>query len=189
MKIKVPNTKTGGGEEGATLLSNQQWVDGAVRYGQTPQDGAVVVTMPARLPMTDPPTTYIIPAILAMVFCWYPIGRKAMQHGQRCNEAIYTGDRAGANQHSAKAKKLTIMSTIIGLVFNFSFLTLFILLMYFGVIPSPGNIFGKNQKLIWHQDVWRDNEHSHPTINIILVHLVLKIDAFIMHDILGFQIF
>ena len=155
----MPNSKTGGGEEGATLLSNQQWADGAVRYGQIPQDGAVrygqipqdgavVVTVPAA-PMTDPPSSYFIPAILSMVCCWFPIGRRALKHAQSCKDAISAGDRTGATEHSTQAKKLTIRSIIVGLVVNLILITIFILLMYFGVVPSPGNIFGKNQKLIW----------------------------------------
>lgn len=67
-------------------------------------------------PAGPPPSNYLIPAILATIFCCLPIGIAAIVFAAQVNGKWSAGDQAGALESAAKAKKFTIISVAVGVV-------------------------------------------------------------------------
>ncbi|GCD47930.1 CD225/dispanin family protein [Streptomyces paromomycinus] len=63
-----------------------------------------------------PPQNYLIPAILVTLFCFLPTGIAAIVFATQVNAKAGTGDWAGAEAASKKAKLWTFISLGIGLV-------------------------------------------------------------------------
>lgn len=60
------------------------------------------------------PENYLIWAILATIFCCWPIGIFAIIKASKVSSAYTAGDYAGAQQASEEAKKFTMWTAIIG---------------------------------------------------------------------------
>jgi len=60
------------------------------------------------------PENYLVWAILATIFCCWPIGIFAIIKSTKVSSAYTAGDYAGAQQASEDAKKFTIWTAIIG---------------------------------------------------------------------------
>ncbi|XP_070537553.1 proline-rich transmembrane protein 2-like [Ptychodera flava] len=57
--------------------------------------------------MENPPNTYMIPAVLACLFCFWPVGLAAIVKASQARDAIKAGNRQQAEASSAMARKLT----------------------------------------------------------------------------------
>jgi hypothetical protein len=79
---------------------------GQPQYGQ-PQYGQ---------PPGSPPPNYLVPAILATVFCCLPLGIASIVFAAQVNGKYAAGDIAGAQESSRKAKTFAIWSAVVGLV-------------------------------------------------------------------------
>jgi len=71
---------------------------------------------PAQPPATEPPSNYLVWAILATIFCCLPLGIVAIVFSAQVNSKWNAGDYAGAQESSAKAKQWTIITAIVGVV-------------------------------------------------------------------------
>lgn len=56
------------------------------------------------------PDNWLVPAILATIFCCWPFGIPAILAAAKVNEYWNLGDHAGAHEQSSKAKKFTIIA-------------------------------------------------------------------------------
>ncbi|RNL86500.1 CD225/dispanin family protein [Halostreptopolyspora alba] len=74
-----------------------------------PQGGAGPQAGPA-------PDNWLVPAILATIFCCWPLGIPAILAAAKVNEYWNLGDHAGAHEQSSKAKKFTIIAAISAVV-------------------------------------------------------------------------
>ena len=62
-----------------------------------------------------PPNNYLVPAILATIFCCLPFGIVGIVFASQVNSKWSVGDVAGANDAAAKAKLWTYVSAGVGL--------------------------------------------------------------------------
>ena len=67
-------------------------------------------------PAGAPPPNYLVPAILATLFCCLPGGIVAIIFATQVNSKYAAGDMQGAMDASKKAKLFTMISAGIGLV-------------------------------------------------------------------------
>ena len=65
---------------------------------------------------TTPPPNYLIPAILATIFCCLPGGIVAIVFAAQVNGKWQAGDHAGAMNASKQAKLWTMISAGVGVV-------------------------------------------------------------------------
>ena len=72
-------------------------------YGQGPAGG-------------PPPNNFLVPAILATIFCCLPLGIVAIVFAAQVNGKYNAGDYAGAQDAAGKARMFTFLSVGIGLV-------------------------------------------------------------------------
>lgn len=63
-----------------------------------------------------PPSNFLIPAILATIFCCLPLGVVAIIFAAQVNSKWAMGDAAGARESARKAKQFTIWSVVLGAV-------------------------------------------------------------------------
>ncbi|XP_022111498.1 proline-rich transmembrane protein 1-like [Acanthaster planci] len=66
-------------------------------------------------PLTNPPDDYLIQAILVTVFCFWPTGIIAIIKSLDSRRAAQMGDVQGAQLSSKAARKLSIISLIVGI--------------------------------------------------------------------------
>ena len=81
-------------------------------YGPPPPPAASSYYPPG--PGSAPPDNYLIWAILSTVFCCLPLGVVSIVYAAQVNGKWHSGDRAGAADSSAKAKKFAIWSAVAG---------------------------------------------------------------------------
>lgn len=62
-----------------------------------------------------PPPNYLVWAILSVVLCW-PVAIAAIVFSTQVNAKWSTGDVAGAQDSSRKAKKFTIWAAVLGVI-------------------------------------------------------------------------
>ena len=88
---------------------------GSPQYGQ-PQYGQPQYGMPA--PYADPGQVrnYLVPSILATLFCCLPGGIAAIVFSAQANSKLKVGDVAGAADASRKARLWLIVSVVVGLL-------------------------------------------------------------------------
>ncbi|MFD7666656.1 CD225/dispanin family protein [Streptomyces sp. NPDC059788] len=70
---------------------------------------------PGQQQYARPPQNYLIPAILVTLFCFLPTGVAAIVFATQANAKYSSGDWAGAEQASGKAKLWTFISLGVGL--------------------------------------------------------------------------
>ena len=100
-------------------------------YGQ-PQYGQPQYGQPYGQPGGAPPQNYLVWAILSTLFCCLPLGIASIVFAAQVNGKYESGDHAGAQESSEKAKKFAIWSAIAGVVV----IGLYILLI---VVASAGS--------------------------------------------------
>ncbi|WP_236700659.1 CD225/dispanin family protein [Allosalinactinospora lopnorensis] len=57
-----------------------------------------------------PPDNWLVPSILATIFCCWPFGIPGILAAAKVMELWNVGDHAGAYEQSAKAKKFTLIA-------------------------------------------------------------------------------
>jgi hypothetical protein len=82
------------------------------------------------MPMGTPPNNYLVPAILATIFCCLPFGIVGIVFAAQVNSKWAVGDVAGANESAAKAKLWTWVSVGVSL----AGLALWLLLVVIGTV-------------------------------------------------------
>ncbi|XP_070551568.1 proline rich transmembrane protein 1B-like isoform X2 [Ptychodera flava] len=75
------------------------------------------------------PNTWMIPAVLACLFCCWPLGLAAIFRASEGQHAIKTGNLQQAEASSASARNLTIASVICGIVITVATLFFYFVLM------------------------------------------------------------
>jgi hypothetical protein len=77
-----------------------------VRCGRDLRPGAPAITPSAVIPHggVAPVSNYLVPAILVTVLCCLPTGIAAIVYAAQVNTKLATGDLAGAQESSRKAK-------------------------------------------------------------------------------------
>lgn len=105
----------GGGQPGGGQPGAGQY--GQPPYGQPPggQYGQPYGQPYGQSP-GSPPSNYLVPAILATVFCCLPLGIASIVFAAQVNGKYAAGDIAGAQESSRKAKQFAIWSVVAGVV-------------------------------------------------------------------------
>jgi predicted secreted protein len=67
-------------------------------------------------PQGSPPPNYLVWAILSTLFCCLPLGIVSIVFAAQVNSKWTSGDVAGAQEASRKARTFALWSTIIGVV-------------------------------------------------------------------------
>ncbi|MCY7372389.1 MAG: CD225/dispanin family protein [Spirochaetaceae bacterium] len=96
---------------------------GQPQYGQ-PQYGQPQYGQPAG----SPPPNYLVWAIVSTVLCCLPLGVASIVFAAQVNGKYASGDVAGAQESSARAKKFAIWSAVVGLVVGALYLITFVVL-------------------------------------------------------------
>lgn len=104
----TPQPPPSGGEWGAGQAGGQGF--GQPQYGQ-PQYGQPYGQAPG-----SPPPNYLVPAILTTVFCCLPLGIASIVFAAQVNGKYSSGDLAGAQESSRKAKQFATWSAVVGVV-------------------------------------------------------------------------
>jgi heme/copper-type cytochrome/quinol oxidase subunit 2 len=71
---------------------------------------------PGQPPAASPPPNYLVWAILSTVLCCLPLGIASIVFAAQVNGKWASGDYAGAQESSRKAKQFAIWSAIAGIV-------------------------------------------------------------------------
>jgi len=79
---------------------------------------------------------YLIPAILATIFCCLPVGVVSIIFAAQVNSKIATGDIAGAMESSKKAKMFMFIAVGAGLLTGVIVIVLWIFVFGMAVISS-----------------------------------------------------
>ena len=113
----------GYGQQGYQPQSNQQphLYDTLSAYGREPQQH-IVIAQPAPTVIVDNqprPTNYLIPAILACIFCFWPTGIGAIIAARNANSAADSGDMANAEEKTRTARNLLIVTVGLGVFLIF----------------------------------------------------------------------
>jgi hypothetical protein len=69
-------------------------------------------------PVGTPPPNYLVWAILSTIFCCLPLGIASIVFAAQVNGKWASGDVAGAQNASAKAKQFAIIAAVVGVVVN-----------------------------------------------------------------------
>ena len=78
-----------------------------------------------------PPPNYLVWAILSTIFCCLPFGIASIVFAAQVNGKWNSGDHAGAQDSSAKAKRFAIIAAVVGVVVNGAYAAF--------VLPNLGN--------------------------------------------------
>ena len=73
---------------------------------------------PPSQPASTPPSNNLVWAILSTIFCCLPLGIVSIVYAAQVNGKWASGDVAGAQESSRKAKQFALWGTIIGLIVN-----------------------------------------------------------------------
>jgi predicted secreted protein len=65
-----------------------------------------------------PPPNYLVWAILSTIFCCLPFGIASIVFAAQVNGKFASGDVAGAQASSEKAKRFAIIAAVVGIVVN-----------------------------------------------------------------------
>ena len=76
-------------------------------------------------PAGPPPNNYLVPAILATIFCCLPFGIAAIVFAAQVNGKWQAGDVVGAQQSAQRARTFTFVSVGLGLVVILFYVVLF----------------------------------------------------------------
>lgn len=97
------------------------------QYSQQPQYSQQYAQQPQH-PMEPKPKNYLVLAILATLFCCLPFGIVSIIFSSKVNNLWDSGDYAGAQDASNKAKTWVIVSAIVGFIAN--------IIVFFGAIAD-----------------------------------------------------
>ncbi len=107
-------------------------------YGAPPPPPPPYGSMPpGQPPAGSPPPNYLVWAILSTVLCCLPLGVASIVFAAQVNGKWASGDYAGAQESSRKAKQFAIWSAIVGAV-------LAILYIIFVVVVGLGTATNTN---------------------------------------------
>lgn len=81
-----------------------------------------------------PPKTYLIETILSTIFCCWPVGIVSIVYAARVEKKFYAGDKIGAEEDSANAKKWMIINIIAAIVLYIAYFGIFGLAMLGGAL-------------------------------------------------------
>ncbi|KAH3831224.1 proline-rich transmembrane protein 1-like isoform X2 [Dreissena polymorpha] len=84
------------------------------------------------------PPDYMVPSVLACLFCFWPTGLFAIYFALQANTAVARGDMGNASRYSALARNLMISSIVVGV----AWITLVIVLEVAVVARTCANING-----------------------------------------------
>jgi len=90
--------------------------------GSQPQYQFNFGTTPQQQPVGPKPNNYMVWSILVTIFCCLPLGIWCVACSKKVNQAWDNGDFAGAQNESDKTKKWIIISAILGLIANVSYI-------------------------------------------------------------------
>lgn len=93
---------------------------------QTSNMGGNTLNNPNAIPPM--PENYLVWAILATIFCCWPIGIAAIINAAKVSSAYSTGDYAGAQKASDNAKKFSIWTAIGGVIFWILYIIIFVII-------------------------------------------------------------
>ena len=110
------------GSNPAPAPGSGDWQGGQPQYGQ-PQYGGGYGQPPGA-----PPPNYLVWSILATVLCCLPLGIASIVFAAQVNGKYQSGDLAGAQESSRKAKQFAIWSAVAGVVVGVLYLVLAIAL-------------------------------------------------------------
>ena len=65
-----------------------------------------------------PPPNYLVWAILSTIFCCLPLGIASIVFAAQVNGKFASGDVAGAQASSEKAKRFAMIAAVVGVVVN-----------------------------------------------------------------------
>ncbi|MEO6414362.1 MAG: CD225/dispanin family protein [Pedococcus sp.] len=65
-----------------------------------------------------PPPNYLVWAILSTIFCCLPLGIASIVFAAQVNGKYASGDVAGAQESSAKARRFAMIAAVVGIVVN-----------------------------------------------------------------------
>lgn len=81
-----------------------------------PPPGYGYGTSPNAQPAGPPPPNYLVFAILSTLLCCLPLGIASIVFAAQVNTKYASGDVAGAQESSAKARKFAIYAAVAGVV-------------------------------------------------------------------------
>jgi Interferon-induced transmembrane protein len=81
---------------------------------------------PYGQPAGPPPNNYLVPAILATIFCCLPFGIVAIVFAAQVNGKYQAGDVAGAQESAQRARTFTFVSVGLGLIVLVLYLVLIV---------------------------------------------------------------
>jgi len=84
------------------------------QYGPGYQPAPPYPQAPLRGAMAPPIQTYLVPAILVTLFCFFPTGIAAIVYATQVSSKRDTGDYIGAARASKQARMWTIVSLAVG---------------------------------------------------------------------------
>lgn len=85
-------------------------------------------TQQPQQPLEPKPSNYLAISIITTILCCWPLGIPAIINASKVNKLWDSGDYAGAQDASNKAKKWTIISAILGFIA--------IIISFFGAIAD-----------------------------------------------------
>ena len=112
-----PPTPPSGPGWGGGAMSSGEWAGQSQQpYGQQPYGQQPFGQQPFGQPPGSPPSNYLVPAILATIFCCLPLGIASIVFAAQVNSKYSAGDVAGAQEASRKAKQFAIWSVLAGVI-------------------------------------------------------------------------
>lgn len=87
-------------------------------------------------PQGTPPPNHLVWAILSTLFCCLPLGIVSIVFAAQVNSKWTSGDAAGAQDASDKARKFALWSTIIGVVV----IVIYIILLTAGALSMNASV-------------------------------------------------
>jgi hypothetical protein len=73
-------------------------------------------------PVASPPPNYLVWAILTTIFCCLPFGIVSIVFAAQVNSKWNSGDAAGAQASSGRARQWAIIAAVVGVVVNVIYL-------------------------------------------------------------------
>jgi hypothetical protein len=93
-------------------------------------------TPPSSAGSTAEIPNYLIPAIVATIFCCPPLGIASIIFAAQVNSKMAVGDTEGARESSRKAKQFLLISVGLGLVFWIVCIILWVLVFGVAIMNS-----------------------------------------------------
>ena len=95
------------------------------QYSQQPQQQYAQQPQNQHQPLEPKPSNYLVISIITTILCCWPIGIPAIINASKVNKLWDSGDYAGAQEASKRAKTFTIISAVLGLVVTVIYVILY----------------------------------------------------------------